>query len=59
MHPMFLIRAAGGLFYLSGALIMAYNIAMTIAGNLREEKPMTETPYDEAADHPLVPAAAE
>jgi cytochrome c oxidase cbb3-type subunit 1 len=36
----------GGLLYLSGALIMAYNLWMTIAGMQREEKPMTETPYD-------------
>ncbi|MCC6481880.1 MAG: cbb3-type cytochrome c oxidase subunit I, partial [Sphingomonadaceae bacterium] len=59
MKPMYLIRASGGLLYLGGALVMAWNIAMTIAGHLREELPMTETPYDEAADRPLVPAAAE
>jgi cytochrome c oxidase cbb3-type subunit 1 len=59
MHPMYLIRAAGGLFYLSGALIFAYNIGMTIAGRLRVEKPMTETPYNAAADRPLLPQAAE
>jgi cytochrome c oxidase cbb3-type subunit 1 len=59
MFPMYVIRAAGGVLYLGGALIMAYNIAMTIAGNLRTEKPMTETPYNEAADRPLVPVAAE
>ncbi|KAK0338567.1 hypothetical protein LTR94_038123, partial [Friedmanniomyces endolithicus] len=32
MLPMYLIRAAGGLLYLSGAIIMAWNIGMTIAG---------------------------
>lgn len=59
MFPMYLIRAAGGVLYLGGALVMAYNIWMTIAGQLRSEQPMTETPYNEAADRPLVPAAAE
>jgi len=32
---------------------------MTIAGRLREEKAMTETPYNEAADRPLVAVPAE
>ena len=53
MFPMYVIRAVGGLLYLSGALVMAYNIWMTVAGKLREEAPMTETPYNEAADRPL------
>ena len=57
MFPMYLIRATGGLLYLAGALIMAWNIGKTIAGaKLREEKPMRETPYDAAADRPLVAA---
>ncbi|MCB2013706.1 MAG: cytochrome-c oxidase, cbb3-type subunit I [Sphingobium sp.] len=59
MFPMYVIRAAGGVLYLSGAILMAYNVWMTIAGHLREEKPMTETPYNEAADRPLVVAPAE
>jgi cytochrome c oxidase cbb3-type subunit 1 len=59
MHPMYLIRATGGLMYLSGALIFAFNIAMTIAGKIRVEKPMTETPYNAAVDRPLVLQAAE
>ncbi len=57
IHPMFILRAFGGLLYLSGALIFAWNIAMTIAGRLRVEAPMTETPYNPAADRPL-PAPA-
>ncbi len=57
MFPMYLIRAAGGVLYLTGAVLMAINVWMTVAGRLREEKPMTETPYDPAADRPLVPAA--
>jgi len=59
MFPMYLIRATGGLLYLSGAIIMVYNVWMTLAGHLRDEKPMTETPYDEAADKPLVAVPAE
>ncbi|PZN96299.1 MAG: cytochrome-c oxidase, cbb3-type subunit I [Alphaproteobacteria bacterium] len=59
MHPMYLIRAAGGLLYLSGALIFAFNIGMTIAGKIRDEKPMTETPYNPAADRPLLAQPAE
>lgn len=31
LHPLYVIRAVGGLFYLSGALIMAYNVWMTIS----------------------------
>ncbi len=58
MFPMYLIRAAGGLMYLSGALIMVVNVWMTIAGKQRQEKPMTETPYDASADRPLAPASA-
>ena len=55
MHPYYVIRMAGGLLYLAGALIFAFNIAMTIAGRLRAEAPMTETRPDPARD---VPAAA-
>ncbi|MBQ0771590.1 MAG: cbb3-type cytochrome c oxidase subunit I, partial [Sphingomonadales bacterium] len=59
MFPMYLIRATGGLLYLAGAAVMVYNVWMTIAGHVRDEKPMTETPYDEAADKPLVAVPAE
>jgi cytochrome c oxidase cbb3-type subunit 1 len=59
MHPMYIMRATGGLFYLSGGLIFAWNIAMTIKGRIREEKPMTETPYNAAADRPLLAQPAE
>ncbi|EZP73981.1 Peptidase S41 [Sphingomonas paucimobilis] len=55
MFPMYVIRAAGGLMYLAGAIIMAWNIGKTIAGSpLREEKPMSDAAYDPAADRPLV-----
>ncbi|UAB78904.1 cytochrome-c oxidase, cbb3-type subunit I [Erythrobacter sp. SCSIO 43205] len=60
LHPMYLMRAAGGLLYLSGAVIMAYNIWMTIAGHQRQEAPMSDMEFDEDADRPLpAPSAAQ
>ncbi len=44
MHPFYEIRALGGLFYLSGALIMAYNVYRTIKGDIRIEKPYVSAP---------------
>ncbi len=40
MHPFYVIRAFGGVLYLTGALIMAYNIYRTVRGDVREEAPM-------------------
>ena len=40
MHPYYVLRAVGGLLYLTGALVMAWNITMTILGYQREEEPM-------------------
>jgi cytochrome c oxidase cbb3-type subunit 1 len=37
MQPYYLIRASGGVLFLIGALIMAYNLAMTIVGYEAEE----------------------
>lgn len=59
MHPMYLIRAAGGAMYLAGFLIMVFNVWATLGGKVRAEKPMTETPYNAAADRPLAPVPAE
>src|SRR3546814_10156649 len=59
MHPMYLIRAAGGALYLAGFVIMLVNVWATLAGKVRAEKPMTETPYNAAADRPLAPVPAE
>jgi len=59
MHPMYLIRAAGGAMYLAGFLLLVFNVWATLAGKIREEKPMTETPYNAAADRPLAPVPAE
>ncbi|MDE2436034.1 MAG: cytochrome-c oxidase, cbb3-type subunit I [Sphingomonadales bacterium] len=57
MHPMYIARAFGGVLYLTGGLIMAYNVWQTVAGNLRDELPLRQAAYDQAADRPL-PAAA-
>jgi cytochrome c oxidase cbb3-type subunit 1 len=35
MHPYYIIRALGGLLYLSGAFIMAYNLYRTAKGDVR------------------------
>ena len=59
MFPMYVIRAAGGALYLSGALIMVYNVWRTIAGHQRQEKPMTETPHNIEADRPFIAVPAE
>ena len=37
MHPFYVIRALGGVFFLVGALIMVYNLVRTSRGDLREE----------------------
>jgi cytochrome c oxidase cbb3-type subunit 1 len=34
MHPFYAIRAAGGVFFLTGGLIMAYNLWRTIRGDI-------------------------
>jgi cytochrome c oxidase cbb3-type subunit I len=56
MIPMYLIRAAGGGLYLAGALIMTFNVWMTIAGRLRDEKPMSDASFNPDNDRPLPPA---
>lgn len=40
LHPYYLIRSLGGALYLSGALLMAFNITMTILGYQRDEAPI-------------------
>jgi len=58
MKPYYLIRAAGGLLYLSGSVIMAWNVYQTIRGRLRDEAPLAATSHNPALDHPLQPQAA-
>jgi len=53
MHPLYLIRATGGLLYLAGSFIMVWNVAMTIRGKQRVERPMSSPAYNPAADRPL------
>ncbi len=57
--PMYLFRALGGLLYLSGGLIMAFNIWQTIIGNLRIEEPLRSAAHDPARDVPLTAAPAQ
>ncbi|MGB4056897.1 MAG: cytochrome-c oxidase, cbb3-type subunit I [Alphaproteobacteria bacterium] len=38
MHPFYVIRALGGLLYLSGAFIMVYNFWRTIRGDMNEKE---------------------
>ena len=61
LHELYIIRAVGGVMYLSGALIMGYNVWMTIAGRQRLEMPMGAMPnYDPDQDRPITrPATAE
>jgi cytochrome c oxidase cbb3-type subunit 1 len=40
MFPYYVLRMLGGLLYLIGGLVMAWNIAMTILGHKREEMPI-------------------
>jgi cytochrome c oxidase cbb3-type subunit I len=53
MWPMYVARAFGGLLYIAGAVVMVYNIWMTIAGRLREEAPLETARYNPASDRPL------
>ncbi|MDT9598506.1 cytochrome-c oxidase, cbb3-type subunit I [Sphingosinicella rhizophila] len=57
--PMYLVRSIGGLLYLAGFLVMIFNIAMTLKGKLRDEKPMSDAAFNPAADRPLPPAGTQ
>jgi cytochrome c oxidase cbb3-type subunit 1 len=59
VHPMYVMRAFGGVLYLCGAIVMVINIWSTIAGRLRVEAPMTDAAFDPERDRPIVPVAAE
>jgi cytochrome c oxidase cbb3-type subunit I len=59
LHPMFLLRAFGGLLYLAGAGIMTANVWLTIRGTLRDEAPMRSASHDADADRPLITVPAE
>ena len=53
LKPYNIIRASGGLLYLFGACLMAWNVFMTIRGKLRDEAPLTDAAYDAARDVPM------
>jgi len=57
MHPYYLMRLGGGFIYFVGALIMAYNLWMTVKGRMRDEAPMTDAAFDPAADRPIAATA--
>ena len=57
MFPMYVMRAFGGFLYLLGALVMVVNVWRTIAGDLRDEAPMSNAAYDSEKDRPLLPSA--
>jgi len=38
MHPYYIIRAMGGVLFVTGALIMTYNLWRTIRGDVRQER---------------------
>jgi cytochrome c oxidase cbb3-type subunit 1 len=59
VHPMYVLRAFGGLLYLSGATIMTANVWLTILGRQRQETPLRQAAYDATADRPLVAVPAE
>ncbi|MBN8967142.1 MAG: cytochrome-c oxidase, cbb3-type subunit I [Rhizobiales bacterium] len=50
MHPYYIARAVGGLFFLIGAVVGCYNIWMTI-------RTAPQTAAEAAADHPVVAGA--
>ncbi len=58
MNPYYIIRATGGLLYLTGFIVMLYNVIMTLKGHVREEAAMTETPHNAEADRPYVAGPA-
>jgi cytochrome c oxidase cbb3-type subunit 1 len=49
MHPYYIIRAFGGLLYLSGAFIMAYNLYRTIKGDVRAGEVVVSQPLPATA----------
>jgi cytochrome c oxidase cbb3-type subunit 1 len=59
IHPMYVLRAFGGLLYLAGAAIMTANVWLTIAGKLRDEAPLRQAAYDPAKDRPLAGGQAQ
>ncbi|MEK9968665.1 MAG: cbb3-type cytochrome c oxidase subunit I, partial [Ferrovibrio sp.] len=49
MHPFYVIRALGGLLFLTGSLLMVYNLWRTARGDVRDEKSMPSLPHPQPA----------
>ncbi len=58
LHPYYVARVFAGVLYLSGGLVMAYNIYMTIIGKTRQEEALRSTPKP-INDRPAVATPAE
>lgn len=56
MQPYYLVRALGGVLFLIGGLIMAYNLAMTIAGKTAAQSEVPPAAGERSATAGLVPA---
>jgi len=50
MHPYYVVRALGGVLFLTGAAIMAYNMYRTVRGDVRAERPFEAAPGVAAAE---------
>lgn len=56
MHPFYVIRALGGALFLTGALIMAFNLWMTVRSGTVDVPRPASTPQDADLAPQLVPA---
>jgi cytochrome c oxidase cbb3-type subunit 1 len=59
MHPFYIIRALGGLLYLTGTLIMVYNCWRTIRGDVRAGEPIIPDANPSIVSGPLAAQPAE
>jgi cytochrome c oxidase cbb3-type subunit 1 len=59
MIPLYLLRSFGGFLYLLGGVMMVINVWRTIKGDIREEAPLSDAPYDPEADRPASAVPAE
>ena len=56
MHPYYVARACGGALFLTGAILAAYNVWMTIR-HAPEKRPERDYPTSSEAAEPAIPAA--
>jgi cytochrome c oxidase cbb3-type subunit 1 len=50
MHPYYIIRAIGGLLFVAGSLVMAYNVYRTIKGDVAAEPARSDRPALQPAE---------